>query len=235
MDAVFVFGAKGTLGKEVINILSESYYVIEVERSPNNILEYKYEKTKGIVKINLANLEHSKHFSEVFEKLKKFQKFQSINIVYLAAIYKEENIEEIFNINCLSFYYIIKNYIQVFMNLFKGNIVTIGSNLLERVNMSSTAYISSKSALVFMTKQFAYEYGNYGFRFNSVSPGFFCSKMNKDTTTEKDLSILIKNTPLKRLGTPKDVSKIIRFLLSEESYWITGENIIVDGGNSLGF
>lgn len=235
MKAVFIFGSKGTLGKEVVNILSKSYYIIEVERSLDNKLEYKYEKTKGIVKINLANIEHSKKFYKVFETLNKIQKFQSVDIVYLSAIYKGENIEEIFNINCLSFYYIIKNYIQVFINISKGNIITIGSNLLKRVNMSSAAYISSKSALVFMTKQFAYEYGKDGYRFNSISPGFFCSKMNDKTTTNKELNLFVKNTPLKRLGTAKDISQIIKILLSEEAYWITGENIVVDGGNSLGF
>jgi len=88
-------------------------------------------------------------------------------------------------------------------------------------------YSATKAAVRLMTRSAAHKYASDGIRVNSVCPGLIRTPMNED---EVDMDSWIDRTPLKRMGDAGEVSKAVRFLLSDEASFITGSDIIVDGG-----
>lgn len=110
-----------------------------------------------------------------------------------------------------------------------GSIVNVASVTGMRNESGSTAYGSSKAAVIYVTKTMANELGAYGIRVNSVSPGFIATDMWKDRDTKVKDRVL-DETLLQRQGMPEEVANVILFLVSDMSSYITGQNIVVDGG-----
>lgn len=90
-------------------------------------------------------------------------------------------------------------------------------------------YSASKAGILSLTRTLAKEVGAFGIRVNAVSPGF----INTDMTGKIDKDAISPNIPLGRFGETKDITGAIRFLSSDESLYITGQNLIVDGGLSI--
>ena len=114
-----------------------------------------------------------------------------------------------------------------------GSIINMASVSGVVNSQGDIAYGSSKAAGIFATKTMALELGPYGIRVNSVSPGFIATDMWKDRRSEVYDKVL-RETPLGRQGTPEEVAKVVLFLASDMSSYITGQNIVVDGGRMSG-
>lgn len=110
-----------------------------------------------------------------------------------------------------------------------GSIVNIASVSGMSGEVGATAYGSSKAAVIYATKAMANELGAYGVRVNSVSPGFIATDMWKERESEVRDRFL-GETLLQRQGMPEEVANVILFLASDMSSYITGQNIVVDGG-----
>ncbi len=98
----------------------------------------------------------------------------------------------------------------------------------------NVAYCTSKSALVSATKAMALELASKGVRVNCVSPAFIETEMVRDlfsTLTQEAVEDIVNMHPL-GIGKPKDVANLCKFLLSDEARWITGSNMVIDGGYS---
>lgn len=110
-----------------------------------------------------------------------------------------------------------------------GNIVNISSVVGISGNSGQTNYSASKAGIIGFTKSLAKEVASRNIRVNAVAPGFIETNMTdvlKDDIKEE----ISKNIPLKRMGTADDVANSVKFLVSEESSYITGQVIQVDGG-----
>lgn len=114
-----------------------------------------------------------------------------------------------------------------------GSIINVASVAGIEREPGGLAYGSSKAAVIFSTKTMALELGGYGVRVNSVSPGFIATDMWADRNNEIRETIK-KETPLGRQGNPREVADVILFLASDMSSYITGQNIVVDGGRMGG-
>lgn len=94
-----------------------------------------------------------------------------------------------------------------------------------------TAYNASKSAVIALTRSIAYEFGGSGIRCNAILPGSIHTGMTGPAMqSEKYFSGVIRSTPMKRFGEPEEIAQTALFLASDAASFITGENIIVDGG-----
>lgn len=123
-----------------------------------------------------------------------------------------------------------------------GAIVNIGSIAGQRVGASSATYSVSKAGLLHLTRYAAAEFGPAGIRVNSVSPGFVETsihakalrgdEMRKQKFTEGLGRQFLHRQPLKHLGQPKDVTEIVMFLVSDAAVFVTGTDIVADGGLS---
>ena len=115
----------------------------------------------------------------------------------------------------------------------KGAIVTVASIYGMTGGQGNAPYNVSKGGVLQLTRSMAADYGAAGIRINAVSPGFIETPMTTMLQVESPMrDAFVKMHLLKRPGHPDEVAKVIRFLLSEESSFITGANIPIDGGFS---
>jgi NAD(P)-dependent dehydrogenase (short-subunit alcohol dehydrogenase family) len=118
-----------------------------------------------------------------------------------------------------------------------GNIIMISSMASQYGIPKVIGYKASKSAIEGMTRALAAEYGPFGIRVNCIAPGFIKTKMSSEAfegDPERKRRVLAR-TPMTRLGDPSDVANAALFLASEQSKFVTGVVLPVDGGNSIGF
>ena len=116
-----------------------------------------------------------------------------------------------------------------------GGIVNIASIAGHDGSSEYPSYAASKGAILSYTKSLAMKHGKDGIRINSISPGVIHTAMSYVETPNFDDYIpeLIQMHPLRRLGTPEDIAKVAVFLLSDNASFVTGQDLIVDGGYTL--
>jgi len=118
---------------------------------------------------------------------------------------------------------------QVMTRKRSGSIVLFGSIAGEHGAVGQTAYAAAKSAVAGAARSAARELGRYGIRVNAVAPGVIRTDLTAGQS-EEVLEAVLRRTPLGRLGEPADVARVVRFLVSDEAAFVTGQVLGVDGG-----
>ncbi|WP_369309805.1 SDR family oxidoreductase [Providencia rettgeri] len=113
----------------------------------------------------------------------------------------------------------------------RGSIVLMSSVTGLKGNIGQTAYAASKAAMFGIARSLAHEVGRFGVRVNCVAPGLIDSDMTKAIPDAK-LKAMLRTIPLRRLGKPEEVAKTVEFLISDNSRYLTGQTITLDGGFS---
>ena len=142
---------------------------------------------------------------------------------------KKEEFEDVIDVNLIGTFNITKNVIPYMIKQRKGRIINISSVVGISGNAGQTNYSASKAGIIGFTKSLAKEVGSRNILVNAVAPGFIETQMTdilKDEVKEE----ISKKIPLKRMGTVEDVANVVKFLTSEDSSYITGQVIQVDGG-----
>jgi 3-oxoacyl-[acyl-carrier protein] reductase len=111
-----------------------------------------------------------------------------------------------------------------------GRIINISSIFGHCTKEKRSCYTTSKFALVGMTKSMAVEMAQYNVLINSVAPGFTATELTQKILGEKGIKEMSSQIPMRRLAQPEEISKVVIFLASDFNTYITGQNIIVDGG-----
>lgn len=111
----------------------------------------------------------------------------------------------------------------------RGSIINISSMWGEVGASCEVVYSAAKAGLIGFTKALAKEVGPSGIRVNCVSPGVIDTDMNSELS-EADMNELINDIPLNRIGTPSDIAKAVKFLVSDKAAYITGQVLSVNGG-----
>jgi len=114
-----------------------------------------------------------------------------------------------------------------------GRIINISSVAAEYVNLGQTSYAASKGAINAFTRALAVELASRNVTVNAIAPGFIETDMSA-AVRNKAGDVLKKMIPMRRLGQPEDIARVAVFLASDESGYITGQVLTVDGGLSLG-
>ena len=119
-----------------------------------------------------------------------------------------------------------------------GRIVTISSGAGRSVSLTGIqAYATAKAAQISFTRQMAYELGQHGVTVNCIAPGFILSNPSTQKQWESygddGQKKIIDAIAVRRLGKPTDIANAVKFFASEESSWVTGQTLSVDGGHSL--
>jgi 3-oxoacyl-[acyl-carrier protein] reductase len=141
----------------------------------------------------------------------------------------DEDWRTVIETNLSSTFYTCRAAARGMMRRRGGAIVNISSIVGVRGNWGQTNYAASKAGLIGFTKSLARELGSRGVRANVIAPGYVKSALT-DAIPEDARETMLANTPLGRLGDPENVAAAVRFLVSDEASFITGEVLLVDGG-----
>jgi 3-oxoacyl-[acyl-carrier protein] reductase len=144
---------------------------------------------------------------------------------------EEINDREVMQVNYHAPLSIIQQCIPYMLNNGYGRIINLGSIWIELAMSRRLAYSASKNALHALTKAITSEYSDKGIIANTISPGFIGTDLTYQNNSESELQQIKDKIPLKRLGTPEEVAKLV-YQLTVENSFITGQNIIIDGGYS---
>lgn len=142
---------------------------------------------------------------------------------------KKEDFESVIDVNLVGTFNVTKNVIGHMMKVRSGRIVNISSVVGVSGNAGQTNYSASKAGMIGFTKSLAKEVASRNILVNAVAPGFIVTSMT-DVLKDDIKDEIAKAIPLKRMGTTKDVANVVKFLASEDSSYITGQVIHVDGG-----
>jgi NAD(P)-dependent dehydrogenase (short-subunit alcohol dehydrogenase family) len=147
----------------------------------------------------------------------------------------EENFDSMVNSNYRGAFFTVR-YALDFLNP-NASIILIASTAATITLKRHSIYASTKAAVVKLAKSFAYDLSDKSIRVNSISPGYIRTPIFDDRL-KRDPEYLSRreaNIPLKRIGTPQDIANAALFLASDEASYITGIDLLVDGGYTASF
>jgi len=146
---------------------------------------------------------------------------------------REDDFDELININLKSVFRGIKMSLPYMLNQKSGSIITISSVQAHRSWDDWTVYAGIKGAIMAMTNQLAGQYGKFNVRFNTISPGAIMTPLNQERIKNEGKEFLQKSetqAAMNRMGTGHEVAMTAVFLASDEASFVTGEDLKVDGG-----
>lgn len=140
-----------------------------------------------------------------------------------------EDWQAVLDVNLTGTFFFTRSVAPLMMRQRSGRIVSISSVIGLTGNAGQANYAAAKAGIVAMTKSVARELGGRGVTCNAIAPGFIETDMT-DALPEKVRTDMLQRIPLKRLGQVDDLAGAVRFLLSQDAAWITGQTLVVDGG-----
>ena len=150
----------------------------------------------------------------------------------LALQMKEEDFDAVLDTNLKGAFLCMKAVYRPMMKQRYGRIINLSSVVGLRGNAGQANYAASKAGLIGMSKSIAKELASRGVTVNLVAPGFIDTEMTA-VLPEAAREALLKSIPLARLGQPEDVARAVAFFAAEESGYITGQVLCVDGGMAV--
>jgi 3-oxoacyl-[acyl-carrier protein] reductase len=152
----------------------------------------------------------------------------AITLHKLVAEMGEEEFDAIFNLNAKGTFFALQEAARHITD--GGRIVNISSGSILQSFPGNAAYEGSKAAVVQFTRVLAKELGKRNITVNAVSPGPTETEMAQEANAPGWDDLMKQRTPLGRLGQPEDIADVVAFVVSEQSRWITGQNIHASGG-----
>jgi 3-oxoacyl-[acyl-carrier protein] reductase len=142
---------------------------------------------------------------------------------------KEEEWDDVININLKGVFLCTKAVTRQMMKQRVGRIINIASIVGVSGNPGQANYVAAKAGVIGLTKTTAKELASRNITVNAIAPGFITTDMT-DKLSEEGKAEMLKQIPLSRLGEPKDIAKITAFLASDDSAYMTGQTLHIDGG-----
>ena len=233
---IIVTGASGGIGNSIVeklynneaNVLATGTKIEKLEELKKN-----YKKIK-ILKFDISQNEKIEEFINSATKdlggnLDCIVNNAGITQDNLAIRMSLEEWQKVININLTSTFLLSKFAIKKMLKNKSGKIVNITSVVGHTGNLGQANYTASKAGIVAMSKSLAIEYAKKNININCISPGFIKTAMT-DKIDEKFKEVIISKIPSARLGEPDDIANAVLFLSSDQSNYINGETIHVNGG-----
>lgn len=239
MKNILITGASGDIGLAIAKQLAKNRLFLIYNNNEKHLIELQ-SKLKGceieIYKCDLTNTDQVKILvDKIIAKHKKID-----CLINCAGVSINKLIQDCTEAD---YNYILNNNFKTVINTTKfvakhmisekyGRIVNI-SSIWGVVGASmESLYSASKGAINCFTLSLAKELGFSGITVNAVCPGFIDTKMNK-MYSKSDIAEIVAETPMSRVGKPKDVANLVEFLISDKASFITGQIIRIDGGWTL--
>ena len=237
---IIVTGASGGIGYSIVKRLNEAGANILASGTRIEKLEELKKNFEGI-KILKFDISQSKKIEEFIEKATNELGGSLDGIVNNAGITQDnlairmslDEWQKVININLTSTFLMSKFAIKKMLKNKSGKIVNITSVVGHTGNLGQANYTASKAGIIAMSKSLATEYAKKNININCISPGFIKTVMT-DKINDKFKEVIISKIPSARLGEPDDIANAVLFLSSEQSNYINGETLHVNGGMYMG-
>jgi len=233
---IIVTGASGGIGNSIVkklnqagaNILASGTRIEKLEELKKNFENIK------ILKFDISQSDKIAEFienatNELGGSLDGLVNNAGITQDNLAIRMSLEEWQKVIDINLTSTFLMSKFAIKKMLKNKSGKIVNITSVVGHTGNLGQANYTASKAAIVAMSKSLAIEYAKKNININCISPGFIKTAMT-DNIGEKFKEVIVSKIPSARLGEPDDIANAVLFLSSDQSDYINGETIHVNGG-----
>ena len=237
IKTVLITGATGGLGRSIADEFYEKEFhliLTGLNDAKLDVLRSKFNRNTKVIQCNLAK---ASEINDLFDKIKP----SSIDILInnagitkdnLFLRMKDQDLDEVLNINLKANYNLCKMVIKEMIKKRWGRIINISSAVAKMGNPGQTNYAASKAAIEGFTRSLALEIASRGITVNAIAPGFIKTEI-LDSIDSSKLEEMAKNIPIGRIGAPEDISKLVSFLASDESSYITGQVLHVNGGLTL--
>ena len=237
--AVITGGTTG-IGKEIALELAKNGYNIAInyrnETDTMNDLKQEIESNNVkciFVRADVSNFEETenmvKEIINEFGKIDVLVNNAGITQDGLIMRMKKESFDQVININLGGTFNVTRNVVPYMVKQRSGRIINVSSVVGITGNAGQSNYAASKAGIIGLTKSLAKELSSRGILVNAIAPGFIETKMTDKLGDSVKQSIL-EQIPLGRMGEPKEVAKVVKFLASDDSSYITGQVIHIDGG-----
>ena len=233
---IIVTGASGGIGNSIVkklnqagaNILASGTRIEKLEELKKNFENIK------ILKFDISQSDKIAEFienatNELGGSLDGLVNNAGITQDNLAIRMSLEEWQKVININLTSTFLMSKFAIKKMLKNKSGKIINITSVVGHTGNLGQANYTASKAAIVAMSKSLVIEYAKKNININCISPGFIKTAMT-DNIDEKFKEVIVSKIPSARLGEPDDIANAVIFLSSDQSDYINGETIHVNGG-----
>ena len=232
-----VTGGTSGIGKEIVKeLLEKECRVITCYHSNEEVAEETKEELNNdnllIIKCDVSNEED---VISMFNIIKS--KFGNLDYLVNNAgtfidnyikDFKIDDFKKVLDINLIGKVICTKHAYEIMNN--NGSIVNISSHLGVVPCTESPAYCAAAAAIINFTKATSLEYADKKIRANSICPAFTPTPLALRGWNQEEIDEKLRETPLGRFATPEDTAKLCLFLLSDDSSFITGENIWINGG-----
>ncbi len=229
----FVTGASRGIGKAIAEQLEKEGFSIVAAASnetsvPDTQSHYKWIfidfAVEDIVTSIIKDIPEEIRFDVVINNA-------GINRIIPVPEVSPEDFDAVFNVNMKAPYFIIKSLLPK-MNR-GARIVNIASIWSVLSMEKRSLYSSAKSALAGLTRALAVEFADMEILVNTVSPGFTKTDLTESSLGKKEMESITNKIPLKRMAEIEEIAKIVCFLAGSQNTYITGQNIIIDGGYTI--
>jgi len=232
---ILVTGGSRGLGLAICQcLLADGLEVITASRRPSpqlTALRSSYPRQLEYYTIDFADVTAASTLAQsarLLEGVDGFVANAAIGTEGLLTLTSECALRECVQVNLTAPMLLAREVIKGMLN--RGGSLVFIASVAARTGLSGlAAYSATKGGLVSFSRALAREYGSKGIRSNAVLPGFLETEMS-DSLGEEDRQRLTRRTALKRLGTVEDVVSVVTFLLSDAARYVTGTEVVVDGG-----
>ena len=237
---VLITGGSRGIGKEIaLKFAKQGYDVIinyVSDKTDTEELKKELESNGGkalIVKADVTNPEQIENLVksaiETFGKIDVLVNNAGITKDNLLMRMSEEEFDKVIEVNLKGTYLMTKAVTKYMMKKRQGSIINLSSVVGVTGNAGQCNYAASKAGIIGFTKSVAKELASRNIRANAIAPGFIATDMT-DVLSDEIKETIQNQIPLKRMGNAKEVAELAYFLGSEQSSYITGQVIHVDGG-----
>lgn len=237
---VLVTGSSRGIGRQIALTFAEAGYNVVInynksEESANKLVEelIAFEVEALAIKADVSSFEESQKLVEEaiasFGKIDVLINNSGITKDNMILRMREEDFDSVIDVNLKGTWNMCRHLSGHFLKNREGKVINITSVVGLVGNPGQSNYVASKAGVIGLTKSLAKEMGSRGITVNAVAPGFIETEMTKELSSEIQEAYL-KQIPLKRFGSTKDVADLCLFLASSKADYITGQTISVNGG-----
>lgn len=241
--ALVTGGTKGIGRATVIEFLNLGARVVFTARNKTDIMEFEkelraqnFEATGLVSDVSVTkDREALKDWiEEHWKSLDILVNNAGINIRKKAMDYSEEELQKILRINLYAPFELSRTLQPYLIKSENATVINVASVAAIQDVGTGTPYAMAKAGLLQQTRSLAVEWAEFGIRVNAVSPWFTKTPLTEGLLGEdKHMRPIIERTPLRRVAKAEEMASIISFLAMEKSSYITGQNIVADGGMSI--